>query len=142
MYRGEVSSWNLRDRHMAETLDALVDYLGRRGGREGRRLGAQLPPRRCPGDADGRRGEWNVGQLVRQRYGRDAVLVGFTTFAGTVTAASNWDAPAERKRVRPALPGSYEALFHDAGPGDSCSAPRRRTGGGPAPSRAWSAPSA
>jgi erythromycin esterase-like protein len=53
-----------------------------------------------------------VGQLVRQRYGNDAVLAGFTTYTGTVTAASNWDAPAERKRVRPALPGSYEELFH------------------------------
>ena len=51
-----------------------------------------------------------------RRYGRDAVLVGCTTYDGTVTAASNWDAPAERKRVRAALPGSYEALFHDAGP--------------------------
>jgi len=52
---------------------------------------------------------------VRQRYARDAVLVGFTTYEGTVTAASNWDAPAERKWVRPALPGSYEALFHGVG---------------------------
>jgi erythromycin esterase-like protein len=61
------------------------------------------------------RGELNVGQLVRERFGRDAVLVGFTTYAGTVTAADDWDAPAERKQVRPALPGSYEALFHETG---------------------------
>lgn len=60
----------------------------------------------------GQEGEWNIGQLVRERHGEDAVLVGFTTYAGTVTAASDWDAPAERKRVRPGLPGSYEALFH------------------------------
>jgi erythromycin esterase-like protein len=60
-------------------------------------------------------GELNVGQLVRQRYGPDAVLVGLTTYRGTVTAASNWGAPAERKRVRPALSGSYEAVFHDTG---------------------------
>jgi len=117
MYLGEVSSWNLRDRHMAETLDALVDFFHRNG-----------PAAKVVvwehnshlGDARatqmGVRGEWNVGQLVRQQYGRDAVLVGCTTYDGTVTAASNWDAPAERKRVRPALPGSYEALFHDAGP--------------------------
>ncbi|CAN5235890.1 hypothetical protein BH23GEM4_BH23GEM4_15760 [soil metagenome] len=58
-------------------------------------------------------GEWNVGQLARERYGDDAVLVGFTTHSGTVTAASEWDAPAERKRVRPSLTGSYERLFHD-----------------------------
>ncbi len=64
----------------------------------------------------GARGEWNVGQLVRERHGKSAISVGFTTYDGTVTAASNWDAPAERKRVRPALLGSYEALFHTAGP--------------------------
>jgi erythromycin esterase-like protein len=62
------------------------------------------------------RGELNVGQLMRERYGRDAVLIGFTTHHGTVTAASDWDGPAERKNVRPALAGSYEALFHDALP--------------------------
>lgn len=60
-------------------------------------------------------GELNVGQLVRERYGQDAVLVGFTTYTGTVTAASEWDGPAERKRVRPALENSYEAAFHEAG---------------------------
>ena len=60
-------------------------------------------------------GELNVGQLVRERYGRDARLIGFSTYEGTVTAASAWDRPAERKRVRPALPDSYEALFHAMG---------------------------
>lgn len=63
----------------------------------------------------GQQGELNVGQLVRERYGDQAVLVGFSTYTGTVTAASDWDAPHERKRVRPALPDSYEALFHDTG---------------------------
>ncbi len=60
-------------------------------------------------------GELNVGQLVRERYGDAALLLGFTTYAGTVTAASDWDAPAERKRVRPGLPESYEALLHETG---------------------------
>jgi erythromycin esterase-like protein len=63
------------------------------------------------GDAD----ELNVGQLARERYGRNAVLIGLTTYTGSVTAASNWGGPAELKRVRPALPGSYEAVFHDTG---------------------------
>jgi erythromycin esterase-like protein len=62
------------------------------------------------------RGEFNVGQLVREKYGRDAVLIGFTTDHGTVTAASDWGGPVERKRVRPALAGSWEALFHSALP--------------------------
>ena len=57
-----------------------------------------------------RHGEWNLGQLVREIYSQ-AVLVGFTTYTGTVTAASDWGGPLETKRVRPALPGSYEALF-------------------------------
>src|SRR5262245_19676756 len=59
-----------------------------------------------------RRGEWNIGQLVREKHNGDAALIGFTTDHGTVTAASDWGGPAERKRVRPALSESYEALFH------------------------------
>jgi erythromycin esterase-like protein len=63
----------------------------------------------------GRSGELNVGQLVRQRYGDDACLVGFTTYSGTVTAAHDWDEPAHRRNVRPGLAGSTEALFHRVG---------------------------
>jgi erythromycin esterase-like protein/predicted phosphoribosyltransferase len=115
MFLEEVSSWNLRDRHMAETLDALVAHLGRRGGRA---KVAVWEHNSHLGDARatemGERGELNVGQLTREKHGHDAVLMGFTTHHGTVTAASDWGAPAERKRVRPALAGSYEALFHAA----------------------------
>ena len=60
----------------------------------------------------GARGELNIGQLVRERHGRDALSVGFTTYSGTVTAASDWGGPAERMRVRRAPAGSYEALLH------------------------------
>jgi erythromycin esterase-like protein len=116
MFRGRVESWNLRDRHMAETLDALVAHLSSQG-QEARV--AVWEHNSHLGDARatymGDIGELNVGQLVRQRYGRKAVLVGFTTYTGAVTAASDWDHPAERKRVRPALPGSYESLFHEVG---------------------------
>ena len=56
----------------------------------------------------------DLAATIRQ-HARDAVLIGFTTYSGTVTAADDWDAPARRKRVRPGLPGSYEALFHDVG---------------------------
>lgn len=116
MFGGRVSSWNLRDHHMAETLDQLVAHLDRQGGRTKVVLWAHnshLGDARATDMGDA--GELNVGQLVRQRYGHDAVLVGLTTYRGTVTAASNWGAPAERKRVRPGLSGSYEALFHDTG---------------------------
>jgi erythromycin esterase-like protein/predicted phosphoribosyltransferase len=115
MFLEEVSSWNLRDRHMAETLDALVAHLGRTGRRA---KVAVWEHNSHLGDARatemGQRGELNVGQLTREKYGHDAVLVGFTTHHGTVTAASDWGKPAERKRVRPAVVGSYEALFHAA----------------------------
>ena len=114
MFRGRVESWNRRDTHMAETLDALAAHLGSRGPKAKIVVwehNSHLGDARATeiGDA----GEFNVGQLVRERYGRESVLVGFTTHHGTVTAASNWDGPAERKRVRPGLPGSYEALFHE-----------------------------
>ena len=115
MFFEEVSSWNLRDSHMVETLDALVAHLGRQDERAKIVVWAHNSHL---GDAQatemGQRGELNVGQLVREKYGRDAVLVGFTTHHGTVTAASDWGGVAERKRVRPALPGSCEALFHCA----------------------------
>jgi erythromycin esterase-like protein len=113
MFLEQVSSWNLRDRHMAETLDALVTHLGRKGQRA---KVAIWEHNSHLGDARatdmGQRGELNVGQLTREKYGSEAVLVGFTTHHGTVTAASDWGEPAERKRVRPALTDSYEALFH------------------------------
>jgi erythromycin esterase-like protein len=113
MFQNNVTSWNLRDRHMTETLEALFTHLKRRDGHAKLVVWAHNSHL---GDARatelGRRGEWNVGQLARERYGRDAVLVGFTTYTGTVTAASNWNGPAEQKRVRPALPESWEALFH------------------------------
>jgi erythromycin esterase-like protein/predicted phosphoribosyltransferase len=113
MFFGEVSSWNLRDGHMVETLKALAAHLGRQGRRAKVIVWAHnshLGDARAT--AMGRRGELNVGQLVRQKYGHDAVLIGFTTDHGTVTAASDWDSVAERKRVRPALAGSWEAVFH------------------------------
>jgi erythromycin esterase-like protein len=58
-------------------------------------------------------GELNIGQLVRERHGAETFLIGFTTHSGTVTAASDWGAPVERKRVRRALDGSWEKLFHE-----------------------------
>jgi erythromycin esterase-like protein len=116
MFRGRVSSWNLRDCHMAETLDALLAHLDRQGGRSKAVVWAHNSHL---GDARatemGQEGELNLGQLVRERYGGDAVSIGFTTYTGTVTAADDWDGPAWCKRVHPGLAGGYEALFHDTG---------------------------
>jgi erythromycin esterase-like protein len=116
MFRAGVSSWNLRDLHMAETLDALATHLSHR-----------LDPPRIVvwehnshvGDARATemqaRGEHTVGQLVRQRYLGESLLVGFTTYDGTVTAARDWGGQVERRWVRPAMPGSHEAFLHDLG---------------------------
>ncbi|MCA1624201.1 MAG: erythromycin esterase family protein [Acidobacteria bacterium] len=113
MFRGRISSWNLRDRHMAETLHALAAHLEEQG----------QPPKIVVwahnshlGDARatemGERGEWNVGQLVRERYKNETCLIGFSTHAGTVAAADNWDEPAQLKKVRPSRKDSYEQIFH------------------------------
>ncbi len=116
MFHARVSSWNLRDSHMVETLQALDRHLGAGG----------TPPRMAVwahnshlGDAAAtemsERGEWNVGQLMRDHYGADAVRVGFSTHHGWVTAASDWDQPPQHKRVRAGLPGSWEDVFHQTG---------------------------
>src|SRR5258706_9202581 len=114
MFQGRVSSWNLRDTHMADTLDALVAHHARQGRSAKVVVWAHNSH---VGDARatqmGREGELNLGQLARERHPGDAFLAGFSTHAGTVTAATDWGAPAERKRVRPSLPGSYEAVFHE-----------------------------
>jgi erythromycin esterase-like protein len=113
MFTGRVPSWNLRDRHMVQTLRELVEHV-RKQGKEPKAVlwehNSHLGDARATDMT--RRGEVNVGQLVREQYGEDAVLIGFTTYSGTVTAASDWGAPYERKTVRPALPGSFEWLFH------------------------------
>jgi erythromycin esterase-like protein len=118
MYRSDVSSWNLRDRHMAETLVSLDAHLSR----DGKPAKIVVWEHNSHlGDARatemGSRGEWNVGQIVRQKYSDQSVLVGFTTDHGTVTASTDWGGDAERKRVRPALAGSVESLFHEIGAG-------------------------
>jgi erythromycin esterase-like protein len=116
MFRGRVSSWNLRDTHMFETLEAVAARL------EHEAIGGAV----CVwahnshlGDARatqmGQRGELNLGQLVREHYGNTACLVGLTTYTGSVTASHEWDDPARRRYVRPGLAGSTESLMHRVG---------------------------
>jgi erythromycin esterase-like protein len=116
LYEGGARSWNERDGHMARTLENLVGHLESRG---------QTPKvvvwahNTHAGDARltemGEGGELNVGQLMRQRYDGQSVLVGFTTYEGTVLAADEWDAPGRVRTLNPALPESYSALFHHTG---------------------------
>jgi erythromycin esterase-like protein len=114
MFAGQVESWNLRDTHMMETLDALMAWTTRRSGYARAIVWAHNSHL---GDARatqmGAWGEVNLGQLARERHGDRVFLLGFTTHTGTVTAAREWDQPAERRRVTPSIAGSYERLFHD-----------------------------
>jgi erythromycin esterase-like protein len=114
MFGGRSESWNLRDAHMAGTLEALLEWTGRRTSGAKAVVWAHnshLGDARATQMTDW--GELNLGELARRKYGRDAYLIGFTTHTGTVTAARDWDEPAERRQVRPSLAGSYERLFHD-----------------------------
>jgi erythromycin esterase-like protein len=119
MFAGRAESWNRRDLHMTDTLGELMEFLDRtQRSPQGTRIvvwahNSHLGDARATEMGEG--GELNVGQLVREKYGSRAVLVGFTTHTGTVTAATEWDGPAHRRHVRPALPGSYEKVFHDTG---------------------------
>jgi len=113
--RGE-SSWNLRDTHMADTLDRLLEFLGPQAKVVVWAHNSHLGDARAT--QMGKRGELNLGQLVRERYGAQSFNIGFTTHNGEVTAANDWDEPAERMIVRPGLDGSYEKLFHDTGLGN------------------------
>lgn len=114
MFGRRVDTWNLRDAHMTQTLLALHEHLQGQG-RPGRIVvwahNSHLGDARAT--QMGLSGEWNVGQLLREKAGRErTLLVGFTTYTGTVTAAYEWDGEAEQRRVKPARADSYEGLFH------------------------------
>ncbi|WP_283631468.1 erythromycin esterase family protein [Mycolicibacterium poriferae] len=116
MFGARVTSWNLRDRHMAQTLDALLAHLDRHPDGQPARIVVWAHNSHV-GDVGvtevGADGQLTLGQLAREQHGSAVRLIGFTTYTGTVTAASRWGGIAERKVVRPALNGSVEELFHE-----------------------------
>jgi len=113
MYYGAAESWNLRDRHMFQTLEQLLRFHGPESKVVVWEHNSHVGDARATEMAA--RGELNVGQLCRQAFGDAAYSVGFGTHEGTVAAASYWDGPLEVKRVRPSLEASYERLCHDSG---------------------------
>lgn len=117
LFQSRIASWNVRDQHMAETLIALLEHLSQRQGHPSKMVvwahNSHIGDARATEMGD--LGELNVGQLMREHYGDDVVLIGFSTNSGTVTAASEWGGEVSRKRVRAALPDSYEALLHETG---------------------------
>lgn len=114
VYSGRIDSWNVRDTHMADTLDRLLTFLASNGRNDKVIVWAHNSH---VGDASatemGARGETNVGELVRLRHRNAAFSAGFTTYDGSVIAARTWDGPHMIRSVRPALAGSHEAFFHE-----------------------------
>ncbi len=113
MYYGSRASWNLRDTHMFETLDNLLNYHGpdskaviwAHNSHVGDSAATEMAVR----------GEYNLGNLCRRMLGAQVYSIGFGTHAGTVAAASEWDGPMQIKQVRPSQSGSYEQLCHATG---------------------------
>jgi erythromycin esterase-like protein len=114
MYYGGAESWNLRDTHMFETLEAVLDAKGPHAKAVVWAHNSHIGDARAT-EMGVVRGELNVGQLCRERWGREAVLIGFGTHGGTVACASDWDAPMEIKPVNPALAESHEHMAHKSG---------------------------
>jgi erythromycin esterase-like protein len=114
MYEGATESWNLRDRHMFETLQSL---LARRENAKAIVWAHNSHIGNAAATAMGWQGEFNIGELCRKSYHGEAVLIGFGTDRGTVAAADDWDEPMQVKTVRPARPDSHERVFRDTGLG-------------------------
>ena len=114
MYYGGAVSWNLRDQHMFDTLERLLAQRGPKAKAVVWAHNSHVGNAKFT-EMGQVRGEHNIGQLARQRFGDQAALIGFGTDRGTVAAASDWDAPMEIKRVRPAREDSYEGRSRDAG---------------------------
>ena len=111
MYYAEESSWNQRDQHMIKTLQAVLDFKGPES------KAVVWAHNSHVGDARATqmnaRGELNIGQLARQKYGDKVYNIGFGTDHGTVAAASDWGGAMEIKQVQPSRPDSYERIFHE-----------------------------
>ncbi len=111
MYYAENNSWNQRDQHMFETLQAVLAFRGPQAKAVIWEHNSHIGDARATEMSA--RGEFNIGQLVRQKYGDAAYLIGFGTDHGTVAAASEWGGPMEIKRVKAAHIDSYERVCHE-----------------------------
>ncbi len=115
MFADPASSWNLRDRHMADTLDHLIAHLDRRGRGKIIIWAHNSHVSDALATSASRRGELTLGQLARERHGEDVVLVGLTTYDGSVTAAHDWGGEGKIYNINPAHADSVENLFHQTG---------------------------
>jgi erythromycin esterase-like protein len=109
-------SWNIRDHHMADTLDRLMEHHGPDAKAVVWAHNTHIGDARATDMAD--TGMVNIGQLVRERHmGRGVVLVGFGSHSGTVIAADAWGDVPRIMGMPPAHTASLEDLMHRALPG-------------------------
>ena len=116
MYHGSAESWNLRDSHMFDTLNMILDAKGPQSKAIVWAHNSHIGNAAFT-DMGMNRGELNIGQLVKEKWASQARLIGFGTHSGTVAAADDWDSPMRIKQVRPSLPDSHERMSHESGVG-------------------------
>jgi erythromycin esterase-like protein len=113
MYYGSAESWNLRDTHMFDALNMILDAKGPASKAIVWAHNSHIGNAAFT-DMGMRREELNIGQLTKEKFGSEARLIGLGTHTGTVAAADDWDEPMKIKRVRPSLPESHERMCHDS----------------------------
>ena len=113
IYRGSTASWNLRDRHMFDTLQALLEHRGPKAKAVVWAHNSHIG--NAAATEMGWKGQFNIGQLCRNAYGRHVVLIGMSTDRGQVAAADDWDGEMHIKDIRPSRPDSWEHQFLKAG---------------------------
>lgn len=114
MFRGSTESWNLRDRHMFDTLQSVLAHRGEDAKAVVWAHNSHLGDARATEMGWG--GQFNLGELCRTAYGEDLVSIGQGTDRGVVAAADDWDGPMQLKTVRPCHEDSWERLFLEQAP--------------------------
>jgi erythromycin esterase-like protein/predicted phosphoribosyltransferase len=107
---GDAASWNVRDSHMLDTLDLLLERRGK---------GIVWAHNTHIGDYRAtdmeREGYVNLGGLARRMYGEQEVgLVGFGTMRGRTLASVTWGGREQAMNIPSAPKGTLEACFHEA----------------------------
>ncbi len=117
MVKGGPHSWNVRDKHMADTLERLLKFHGEDSKIIVWEHNTHIGDARATDMTD--EGMYNIGELARlQHNDRGVVLVGFGSYKGTVMAGNHWGANMQRMKMPPAIKDSWEYLLHKAGAQD------------------------
>jgi erythromycin esterase-like protein len=112
MVRGDGESWNVRDTHMMETLERLLEFHGPNSKAIIWAHNTHIGDASATDMAD--EGMYNIGELARKKYGNNVALVGFGSYRGSVIAGTSWGAPMQVMEVPNGRENSWEYLLHNA----------------------------